>query len=312
MSIISIGELLIDFISQDIGNSLSTSNTFLKKAGGAPANVSAVISRLGGKASFCGKVGQDAFGKFLEDTLKSHGVDTEFLIKDQDRPTTLAFVSLEADGERDFSFVRGADASLTISDIDMYKILKNNIIHFGSATGFLPGELKETYKLLLEKACEKEIFISFDPNYRSAFWKGKEKEFIEHSLYFISKSDFVKVSDEELFILSGSKDIDEGAAILHQKGAKILAITLGNKGTYISNSTNGEIVESIKVEAIDSTGAGDAFVGAFLYHLEKNKMNINDFEVLKTCVYEANKIAASVCTKMGAMEALDVVGQSLK
>lgn len=307
MSIICVGELLIDFISQDVGNKLENTDSFLKKAGGAPANVSCVLSRLGQDALFLGKVGDDSFGNFLEKQLKKHGVNTSLLKRDEKVSTTLAFVSIEEDGERDFSFVRGADANLEFSDLKMDELEKAKVIHFGSATSFLEGELKKTYKVLLEKALEKNKFISFDPNYRSAFWKGREEEFINEILYFIEKSDFLKLSEEEFKIICQTDNMKQGLAYLHKLGAKIIAITLGSRGTYISNGLESTILESISIKAIDTTGAGDAFVGAFIHHLLLNKLNINDFNLVKNCVIEANKIAALVCTKYGAMEALDVI-----
>lgn len=307
MSIVCVGELLIDFISQDIGNNIANSSIFLKKAGGAPANVSAVLSRLGQEALFCGKVGTDPFGDFLEKSLLKHMVNTSLLIKDKNVATTLAFVSLEKDGQRDFSFVRGADANLEFSELNKKELEKANVFHFGSATGFLNGSLKECYKLLLEEALKENKFISFDPNFRSAFWKDKEELFIEEILYFIKNADFLKLSDEEFEIICKTDNIEEGLAYLHKLGAKLIAITMGSKGTCISNGVEMTMVESIKVEAIDTTGAGDAFVGAVLHHFLVNKLNLKDFNLVKDCVREANKIAALVCTKLGAMEALDVI-----
>lgn len=309
MSIVCIGELLIDFISQDIGNNLQSSNLFLKKAGGAPANVAAVISRLGGKGLFCGKVGKDAFGSFLEDTLVSHGVDCSLLIKDSSASTTLAFVSLQADGERDFSFIRGADKNLNISDIEISKIENSSIFHFGSATGFLDGNLKDTYYKLLDYAIEKNKIISFDPNYRDAFWKNNKEDFIKNSMFFIKHCHILKISEEELHLLTDIKDISTAVNFLHKCGAKIIAVTLGKNGTFISNGLQNEIIPSIKITSIDSTGAGDAFIGSFLYYIEKNNLDLTDFDLIKNCVNKSNIIAAKVCTKMGAMEALSVINE---
>lgn len=308
MSIVCIGELLIDFISQNIGNNLQTSDLFLKKSGGAPANVAAVISRLGGKGLFCGKVGKDAFGDFLENSLLSHKVDCSLLVKDSSASTTLAFVSLQADGERDFSFVRGADKNLEINDIDFSKLEDANIFHFGSATGFLDGSLKETYYNLLHYAVEKNKIVSFDPNYRDAFWKNDKENFIKNSMFFIKHAHILKISEEELFLLTEIKDINTAVNFLHKCGAKIIAVTLGKNGTFISNGTSMEIIPSIKITSIDSTGAGDAFIGAFLYHLE-GTLDLSNFDLIKDYVAKANIIAAKVCTKMGAMEALTVINE---
>lgn len=305
MSIICVGEMLIDFISTDIGSSLLNSVNFIKKAGGAPANVAAVASRLGSKSYFLGKVGNDSFGKFLKGSLEYHKVDSKMLLTDKDLPTTLAFVSLEKNGERDFSFVEGADRNLKIEEVNMDFIDSASILHFGSATALLGKELKKTYKYLYNHAREQRKFISFDPNYRSAFWSENKETFIKESLDFIKYSNFLKLSEEELELISQEKKLEEGVKRLHQEGAKIIAVTLGKKGTFISYKENKEIIESIKVEAIDTTGAGDAFVGAFLHYFSKEK-NV-DFNIIKNCVSKANRVAAMICTKMGAMEAIDIL-----
>ncbi|MBP6467865.1 MAG: carbohydrate kinase [Fusobacteriaceae bacterium] len=309
MSIICIGELLIDFISQNIGNSLATSHIFLKKAGGAPANVAAVISRLGGKGLFCGKVGQDAFGVFLEQTLLEHGVDCSLLVKDSNVPTTLAFVSLEENGERDFSFVRGADKNLEISDINILKVDEADILHFGSATGFLDGALKDTYFTLLNYGIDNKKIISFDPNYRSAFWKNNKENFVKYSMDFIKHADILKISEEELYILTDISDFHSAVKFLHKMGAKLITVTLGKNGTFVSNGIESETIPSIKVNSIDSTGAGDAFIGAFLYYLSENNLNLSNFDNIKNYIAKANIVAAKVCTKMGAMEALSAINE---
>ncbi|NNU76303.1 carbohydrate kinase family protein, partial [Clostridium estertheticum] len=179
--ILCIGELLIDFICSDINSGLTKGENFVKKAGGAPANVSAAISKLGGQAYFAGKVGNDNFGMFLKETLEEAGVDTSMLIFDKNSKTTLAFVSLNGDGERDFIFNRGADELLTFDELDRDKLKSFKIMHFGSATALLGGPSKETYLKTMELAFENEVFISFDPNYRIDLWKNRLSDFVEIS-----------------------------------------------------------------------------------------------------------------------------------
>jgi fructokinase len=305
--VLCIGELLIDFICSDINVDLTEGINFIKKAGGAPANVTAAIAKLGGEALFAGKVGADPFGRFLKNTLDEVGVDTSMLVLDNKSNTTLAFVSLKSDGERDFVFNRGADELLYINELEEQKILASEIIHFGSATALLGGPSKGTYLKVMELARKKEIFISFDPNYRVDLWKGRLQEFIEVSRECLKHADFVKVSDEEIKIISGQGDIAAGVKVFHELGAKIVAVTLGKEGTLISNGEESSVVESIKIQAVDSTGAGDAFVGASLYKiagLENPKALIKDFEKIKEITAFANKVGAIVCTKLGAIAAL--------
>ncbi|NMM63812.1 carbohydrate kinase [Clostridium sp. P21] len=306
-SILCVGELLIDFICSDVNSTLSEGSNFVKKAGGAPANVTAAIAKLGGKALFAGKVGKDAFGVFLKDTLDQVNVDTSMLIMDENSNTTLAFVSLKSDGERDFIFNRGADGLLKYEELEEQKIKASKIIHFGSATALLGGKSKETYLKIMEVSKKENIFIAFDPNYRVDLWKGRDTEFIEVSKFCMKYADFVKVSDEEIKIISGTDDLNKGLEIFHKLGAKIVAVTLGKEGTLISNGKLCTTVSSIKIKSIDSTGAGDAFVGAFLYKtakLEDPKSLIERFDKIEEITGFANKVGAIVCTKLGAIAAL--------
>ena len=165
-NVFCIGELLIDFIGKDINKGLVNGVNFEKKAGGAPANVAAAVCKLGGKASFLGQVGNDSFGKYLVNVLKDADINVE--MTKMEGCTTLAFVAIDENGERNFEFNRGSDGEYSFESIDLSKIGFNDIIHFGSATGFLEGELKNTYFKLLEYAKENNIFVSFDPNYRDA------------------------------------------------------------------------------------------------------------------------------------------------
>lgn len=305
--ILCIGELLIDYICSDVNVDLTQGVNFIKKAGGAPANVTAAISRLGGEALFAGKVGADPFGMFLKRTLDEAGVDTSMLVLDKGSNTTLAFVSLKSDGERDFVFNRGADELLSYDELDENRVFASKIIHFGSATALLGGPSKETYLKVMESAVKRDIFISFDPNYRVDLWKGRLQEFVDVSRQCLKYADFVKVSDEEIRIISGQDDIEAGIKTFHELGAGIVAVTLGKEGTMISNGEQTAVVESIKIKSIDSTGAGDAFVGASLYEIAKleiPKALHKDFENMKEITAFANKVGAIVCTKLGAIAAL--------
>ena len=164
--ILCVGESLIDMICTDKGSPLSDGNNFLKKAGGAPTNVAAAIAALGGRAELAAKVGTDPFGKHLIDVMQSFGVSTKWVFQDEKHFTTFAFVSLMENGERDFYFNRGADGQLTEEEINAIDISEYSIIHFGSATGFLPGPLKAAYKSLLHNSFEKNIFIiGYDPEF---------------------------------------------------------------------------------------------------------------------------------------------------
>lgn len=294
-----IGELLIDWISTDVDSSLVESVHFIKKAGGAPANVAIAASRLGGEAYFAGKVGKDAFGMFLKETLEQEKVNTDNLIT-ADEATTFAYVSIKEGGERDFIFMRGADELLKFEEMKLPK--EHALFHFGSATGFLGGCLTETYLKTLEYALERQFFISFDPNFRDALWQENQSAFIAYSQHFIAQADLVKLSEDEVKLISGKQDLQEAIESLHLKEHAIVCVTIGKNGTLLYHQNHFEIVTSIPVNAIDTTGAGDAFVGAMLQQI-CNKTPENHSEI-QDYVSFANKVAAISTTEFGAIEAL--------
>src|SRR5215203_1732553 len=266
--ILCIGEALIDMICTDKGKPLSEGENFLKKPGGAPTNVAAAIAALGGNVELAAKVGRDPFGQHLMDVMDSFGVSTKWMLQDENYFTTLAFVSLMEDGERDFYFNRGADGQLNRDEVDAINLEKFSIVHFGSATAFLPGPLQIAYQSLLQKSLLQEIFISFDPNYRSLLFQNDQRSFIDQSWNFIDCCHFFKVSDEEVMMLTDRATLTDAVNDLLVRTSSVFAITLGKEGTLLGINGETKIIPSIKIKPVDTTGAGDAFVGAVLYQLE--------------------------------------------
>lgn len=306
MKVLCIGEALIDMICTDRGSRLADGQNFLKKAGGAPANVAAAIAALGGKVDMAAKVGKDPFGQHLIDLLNEMGVSTQWMIQDPNSFTTFAFVSLMEDGERDFYFNRGADGQLSISDLADLNLSEYSIVHFGSATGFLPGPLQATYIDLLNKAKAAGALISFDPNYRHLLFPNNTNSFITQSWHFIQACDFFKLSDEEAMLITGLDTVQAAADALRAKTKAIFAITLGKEGTLLSTSQGTELIGSIPITPIDATGAGDAFVGAVLYQLLDTKaadLPSLSLDAWRKIITNANKAGARTCEYMGAMEA---------
>lgn len=300
-----VGELLIDFVAENQGSDLSKAINFTKKAGGAPANVACAIAKLGGKSSFIGCVGKDPFGTFLLQTLKAEHVDISKAQRSKTF-TTLAFVSISEDGERDFVFSRGADKELKY-DSTIRKDFKKNMAHFGAATAMLGGPLEEAYGHYLFDGLTQGSFISFDPNYRSDLWKGNEEKFIKKCIPFVEKSHLCKFSLEEAQLLSGKETVTDACTELHRLGADIIAVTLGNEGTYVSTPHLQQTVPSIKVSPVDTTGAGDAFIGCMLYQISQlpNCYSIlEDGDTLLKMVQIANKAGAITTTAYGAIVAL--------
>lgn len=300
-----IGEVLIDFIAEKQGSSLSKAKVFTKKAGGAPANVACAIAKLGGNSLFVGCVGEDQFGTYLLNVLKTNKVDVS-LAQQSKTFTTLAFVSLAKNGERDFVFSRGADIELKYNP-SLKKDFKGNLLHFGAATAFLGGALEKAYGHYFFDSLTQNAFISFDPNYRGDLWKDNEAVFIKKCLTFIEKSHLCKFSLEEALLISGKENMEDACDFFHEIGAIIIAVTLGAEGTFISAPSLRLTIPSVKVNPVDTTGAGDAFIGCLLQQigalpdfnqvLENNKLLVN-------MVKKANKAGAITTTNYGAIGSL--------
>lgn len=302
--ILCIGELLIDFFTTHTEVSIIEAKSFEKQAGGAPANVAATIAMLGGQAYFCGKVGDDAFGHFLKQTLEQAGVHTDQLILDPSAPTTLAFVSRQKDGERDFIFNRGADELLTVEDLDLQQLMTLEMIHFGSATALLSEPFSKTYEQLMQTLHLQNHFISFDPNYRADLWKGDSDLFIHKCEPFLEAANFIKMSDEELLLFARTDSFEQAIDWLTQFTGKTIAITQGASGTMLIRDGQITNVPAFPVKPIDTTGAGDAFVGAVMYQLSKYEDTNLSFNEWVTVIEFANQAAAKVCEKVGAIDAL--------
>ena len=312
--ILCIGEALIDMICTDKGMALSDGEHFLKKAGGAPMNVAAAIGALGGSVAVAAKVGDDPFGQHLIEVLNGFNVDTRHVIKDPHHFTTFAFVSLMENGERDFYFNRGADGQLSVEETESIHLQSFGIAHFGSATGFLPGPLQAAYHKMFYKALNENLYVSFDPNYRELLLGNNKEEFILRSWEFMGKAQFFKVSDEEAFLLTGQSSIEEAASVFIERTNAVFAITCGQEGTLLGFEGKTFLVPSIAIEQVDTTGAGDAFVGALLFQLSKySKNDIHSFGAKEWngLFSNANKAGARTCEYMGAMEAFKQLNDTI-
>lgn len=269
----SIGELLIDFQSVGVA-SLKETKEFVKKAGGAPANVCVQAQKLGHQTVYLTKVGDDAFGEFLIETLKNEGVDTTYVSKAKEYETSLAFVSFTPDGEREFSFFRkkAADLYFTEEDFKDVAFSKGDVLEFGSVA--LQTEVaKNTHKYLINKAKESGATICFDPNLRFNLWDDKNElrnvvnEFLEYA-------DVVKVGDEEIDFIT-NKTGEESIKAIMRPNVKILVLTKGKDGATIYLKDGRQYsCPGYKVKAIDTTGAGDSFFGGFIAQLLDNNLNV--------------------------------------
>jgi fructokinase len=298
----ALGELLIDFTP---GGYLEQGNpVYEQNPGGAPANVLVTISRLGKKGAFLGMVGKDQFGSFLRSTLQKEKIEVRGLKVSNDIHTTLAFVHLDPKGERSFSFYRnpGADLMLRPEDVDFQSIKDSRIFHFGSVS--MAGEPAKSATLAAVRyAKENGILVSFDPNYRPLLWKSEEEaqSVIQEGLKY---ADILKVSAEELALITGTTDLEAGASELFKQGINLILITLGPGGCFFYCSAGFGLVPSFAVKTVDTTGAGDAFWGAALYHLCTKAKE----ELAQISIAEMQKIVRFSCaagalttTKKGAI-----------
>lgn len=303
--VIAIGELLIDFTY--VGKNDTGQNLFAQNPGGAPANVLTQIQKLGGNTAFIGKVGNDMHGIFLKSVLDSQNINTQGLVFDDKYFTTLAFVNLDSNGERTFSFARqpGADICLEESEIDFNLLNNTKIFHTGSLS-LTDEPARSAVYSAVKYAKANGCLISYDPNYRASLWKDKNSA-ICYMRSLIPFADLIKISEEEAFFLSGSSDIEKSAEILVKQGVKVVAVTLGAKGCYIYNKMGGKYVRPVKTKNVaDTTGAGDSFWGAFLFSILQLKRNIDEIslEQLSKCADFANAAASLCIEKQGAIPAM--------
>lgn len=298
--VVCFGELLIDMISTTIGDLTETEN-FLKKFGGAPANTAVGLAKLGASVSFIGKVGNDPFGHFLKKELEKQNVDTSHLVISNDKRTTLAFVSQTKTGGRDFYFFRGAHETVSEKEVSLPK--NTAIFHFGSLTQTNPTTQKATQKLIGE-ARKNHALISYDPNIRKNLWDDLSlaETIIRETA---KKVDIFKISEEETQFLTKTKDPKKAAETLFTKNLQALFITLGPKGSYYKTKRYEGFIPTMRVQVIDTTGAGDAFNAGYINGIYKAGKSVSQMTKpeLEKILEAANVIAALSTTKKGAITA---------
>jgi fructokinase len=302
--VVSLGELLIDFT--EYGLSENGMKLFEQNPGGAVANVACAVTRLGGTAAHIGKVGNDMHGSFLRDTLHENGVDVSAMVMSDQFFTTLAFVSLNSCGERAFSFARkpGADTQLMASEIDVSILQNTRVLHIGSLS--MTDEPSRSATLFaIKEAKNIGAMISYDPNYRPSLWQ-KEEDAILQMRSLIPYVDIMKLSDEETKLLTGHKDPVMAAQKLLHEGVSIVAVTLGKEGTLICMKAQHQIVKGFNVKVVDTTGAGDAFWGGFIYCMTDAKKTHSSVTFDEACRYAlfGNATAAKCISKRGAIPAM--------
>lgn len=305
--IVTVGELLIDLTQT--GVDLQGMPVFSACPGGAPANVAVAASRLGGAAAFIGKVGRDHFGTYLRQVLRENGVDESGLRRDASL-TTLALVSVDSAGEREFHFVRGADALLRPEEIDPRVLEQAKIVHFGSVS-LTEGPARNAAIFAARHAHQSGVLVSYDPNYRAALWKSRE-DAVRWMALPLPVVDILKISDEELPLLSGTADLKEGSLRLAERGISLVMVTLGENGVFCRWQGRTITVPGVGVQVVDTNGAGDTFLGAVLSRLcNRGEQPLKDLtiEELEEILAFGNRAAAITCSRRGAIPAMPQISE---
>lgn len=274
-TLFSIGEALIDMIPSRVGCSFDEVSSFSPRTGGAPANVCAAFARLGGKSAFLSQLGDDPFGHKIARELEACGIDLSHLAFTDKANTALAFVSLEEDGSRTFSFYRKPSADLLYSpeQVDPALFTTAFALHFCSVS-LVESPMREAHKAAIAAARQAGALVSFDPNLRFQLWPDRE------ALYrtvweFLPQADILKVSDEELEFLTGTTDIEKALPKLFTGHVQLVVYTCGSAGAYAYTRTAQGFAAVKPVKAMDTTGAGDGFIGSFLWQLCRDGVTVD-------------------------------------
>ncbi len=301
--VIALGELLVDMAEGPA--SAQNNMTFEACPGGAPCNVLACLAALGHSVGFVGKVGDDFLGHMLGNTIESVGIDSSHLIYDPDAKTTLAFVHKKEDGDRDFSFYRkpGADMLLHEDEVDACYISAAKIFHFGTLS-MTDEAVRSATKKAVTIAKNNGMLISFDPNLREPLWDSLE-DAKNQMLWGLEQCDILKISDNEVEFLTGkSKPEEMMEALLPLTSARLVTLTLGADGSMAYAGNGLVTMPGVKMEQIvDTTGAGDTFMGCVLHYVLNHSMELTDANLLEM-LQMANANAAQITQVKGALRAM--------
>lgn len=303
--VVAIGELLIDFTEN--GKSAQGNPVLEANPGGAPCNVLAMLTKLGKKTGFIGKIGNDMFGDQLEQAVREVGIDTAGLKRDPEVNTTLAFVHTKEDGDREFSFYRnpGADMMITENDLEYSMIEGCRIFHYGTLS--MTHEIcREATRRAIDAAKDAGAVLSFDPNLREPLWKSLD-EAREQILYGMGQCDVLKISDNEIVWLTGEEDFDAGAAWIRKRFPNItlILVSVGKEGSRAyMGSLRAEVPALVQEKTIETTGAGDTFCACILNYILEHGLKELTEEQLKEMLTFANGAASIVTTRKGALRVM--------
>ena len=303
--LLAIGEALIDMIPSNTGRIMDVNN-FTPKVGGAPLNVYGAYTKLGGSSNIITMLGKDPFGDKIVNELIGFGINTDYVKRTNAANTSLAFVALDENANREFSFYRnmGADMLMSEDDVDKNWFMDAYALHFCSVSlGDFP--MRRAHNKAIKYAKENGLIVSFDPNVRLPLFD--DHEYLKNVIHeYIQYADILKISDEEVEFIFGNKDIEENLDYLFDQGVKLLVYTSGKDGAVAYTKNVVAHSKGIKVNAVDTTGAGDGFIGCLLYQMAKEnvdleQINILTEEQLKTYLDLSNKFCSISVKKEGAI-----------
>ncbi len=310
IDITTIGEILIDLTQS--GRTEQGIPRFDANPGGAPANLAVAAARLGARTAFIGRVGNDSFGDYLKRCLAENGVDVRGMSVDEKARTTLAVVALDERGERTFSFYRdpSADVNLSMEHVPMELLGGTKVLHFGSVS--LTAEPARTATLEAAKTAKASgAYVSYDPNYRASLWPDEETA-VRNMTEPLSMVDILKVSDEELPLLTGCTDPEKGSARLTDQGVRLVLVTLGAEGAFYRFDGHTGHVPGVPCQVGDTNGSGDTFFGAALSQLVKlDSLDQLTVPELRRILAFANKAASITTSRHGAIPAMPTLAEVL-
>ncbi len=312
--VLCLGELLVDWVCTTLGAELDRAQMFTKAPGGAPANTAVGLARQGLAVGFIGRCSDDQFGMWLRSVLEHDNIDTSGMISDPNAQTRMAYVVTTMTGDRklaEFSRVACADARLEPDDLKPHQFAKASVLHFGSIS-LIASPSAEATKKAVELAHINKLLVSYDPNVRLGLWPSPEA-CKTRILETLSWADMVKINEDELNFLTGSRELSAAETLRQEHNLPLLIITLDSRGAYITTAKGNRTIPGFQVSLVEATGAGDGFnsgvIAGLMPHIKTapdrrkvlESLEVND---LAEIIRRANAIGALACTRAGAIPAL--------
>jgi fructokinase len=314
-----LGEILVDWVCTTAGAELDSAQVFTKAAGGAPANTAVGLARQGVSTAFVGRISDDSFGLWLKSVLQKDGIDIRGTISDAQAQTRMAYVVTTSTGDRKlaaFTKIACADARLQSSDLIEAQFKEASVLHFGSIS-LIENPVQEATAKAVELARKHGLLVSYDPNVRIGLWQSAD-QCKDKILQTLPWGDIVKINEDELLFLTGSRELDAADRLRIEHNIGLLIITLDSRGAYFTHTNGSKTVNGFQVKLLEATGAGDGFNSGVLCGLLKLLKGQTDkraaLDKLSTqqiteIINRANAVGALTCTKAGAIPALPTTAE---